>query len=342
METFDFDGTAPQNATFDSGFTLSVTGTVQDINPAPGVSFTLSASGTYATEVPNGNGLAAILDFTGPGFRVVLVSETSTIVSNTFGVPGLTFTTSPPSEAFLTFNLNTTPNRTAFDTGSAPVLLVNGETVTGTVTPDGSAIRFTISDPETSLNISQLTAGFTCFCAGTRVTTPDGVKNVEDLRPGDLVCLANGRVAPVRWLGRQVVNSSVAHPAEANPIRITRGAMGHGLPERDLRVSKDHAICIDGVLINAGCLVNGSTIYQESNVREAFTYYHVETDAHELILAEGVATETFVDQTTRDTFENAHEAPDRVIPEMPLPRISSARLVPDHIKRKLRPLIAAE
>ncbi len=144
-------------------------------------------------------------------------------------------------------------------------------------------------------------------------------------------------------VGEQVVDTTQAHPRSAYPIRITQGALANGVPARDLRVSKDHALCIDGVLINAGALVNGTTVYQEgAGVPDVFTYYHVETDAHELILAEGVPAETFFDQASRDIYSNAAKAPARVIPQMPLPRISAARMVPDHIRDRLRPLIAAE
>lgn len=334
METFDFDGTAPQTATFDTGFTLSVTGTVQDANPAPGVTFTLSASGTFATEVPNGNGLAAILDFSGPGFRVVLLSQASTIVSNN-GMPSLSFTTIPPTEAFLTFGLNTTtPNRTAFDTGSVPVISVNGTAVNGTVAPDGSAIRFTISNPATSSNISQLTAGFTCFCAGTRIATSDGAKAVEDLEPGDRLRLADGAETTVKWLGRQSVSKTFADPRRVNPICIKAGALGN---EHDLYVSPDHGIALEGYLVNASALVNGETIYQVAEMPSDWTYYHVETEAHELILAEGIPTESYVDLPSRAVFDNGDERADapRIEP-MSLPRISSRRMLPPGLNNRTR------
>jgi hypothetical protein len=205
----------------------------------------------------------------------------------------------------------------------------------------GNVVTFTLSNPANVLSIQSLDANFVCFCEGTRIATPSGRKRVEDLRSEDTVLLADGRHSTVQWLGRQIVDSARALPRSANPIRVTKGALGDGLPVRDLRVSPDHAIAIDGYLINAGALVNGTTIYQERAVTEDFIYYHIETDAHELILAEGVAVETFADFSTRDMFANAEEATARVIPEMPLPRVSSARLVPESIKQQLQSLIAA-
>ena len=69
--------------------------------------------------------------------------------------------------------------------------------------------------------------------------------------------------------------------------------------------------------------------------QDGFTYYHVETVAHELLLAEGVAAESFIDYAGRDSFENAEEAQDRSIPEMALPRVSAKRLVPDSLRAGL-------
>ena len=152
---------------------------------------------------------------------------------------------------------------------------------------------------------------------------------------GDKITTADGRVSQVNWLGTQSVNTVFADPKKVNPIRITAGALGGCLPVRDLEVSPDHAIAIDGMLINASALVNGTTIYQLATMpREGFTYYHVETDAHELLLAEGVPAETFIDYAGRDSFENGAEQT-AMIAEMPLPRISSARLVPNAVKARL-------
>jgi len=61
-----------------------------------------------------------------------------------------------------------------------------------------------------------------------------------------------------------------------------------------------------------------------------------------LIVAEGIAAESYIDYRTEGEFDNDDERAPRLIPEMPLPRISAARLVPEHIKQRLQPLIAAE
>ncbi len=212
----------------------------------------------------------------------------------------------------------------------APTAL-NGIGITG--------IRFTtLTDlSRDSIIIDSLTANaLNCFTAGTRIATPEGEVAVESLKAGDEVLTADGSASTVKWLGRQEVDVRISNPRKTNPICISRGALGENLPKRDLWVSQDHAIELDGYLVNAGALVNGSTIYQAAQMPlEGFTYYHVETGAHELLLAEGCPAESFIDYNALDTFDNADERDGNVVPEMPLPRISAARMLPKSIKDRL-------
>jgi hypothetical protein len=98
-----------------------------------------------------------------------------------------------------------------------------------------------------------------------------------------------------------------------------------------------HASLVEGALIQAGALVNGSSILRERNVPRVFTYYHVEVDDHSLILAENTPAETFVDNVDRLGFDNwaEHEAlyPEgKPINELPYPRAKSHRQVPVSIR----------
>ena len=61
-----------------------------------------------------------------------------------------------------------------------------------------------------------------------------------------------------------------------------------------------------GLLIPAILLVNGESIVQEEWVDEV-TYFHLEFDSHELIVAEGALAESFVDDESREMFDNAAE-----------------------------------
>jgi len=178
-----------------------------------------------------------------------------------------------------------------------------------------------------------------CFMAGTRILLPSGEVNVEDLKPGDLVLTTDGRTAPVRWIGRQTVRSAFADEINL-PVRVKAGAIEQNVPSRDLLISQRHALFVDGVLVEAGALVNGTTIVRERDVPNKFVFYHIEVDYHSLVLAENTPAETFVDNVDRAHFDNWHEYEalypgGKSIEEMPYPRAKSARQVPGAIRTRL-------
>jgi hypothetical protein len=180
----------------------------------------------------------------------------------------------------------------------------------------------------------------TCFMPGTLIATPHGEVAVEKLRRGDLVTTSTGQNVPITWLGRQTVSTRFADPLRVLPIRIAAGALADNLPARDLLLSPDHAILLDGVLVQAGALVNGTTIVRETAVPETFTYYHVEAEDHALILAENTPAETFIDNVDRLNFDNwaEHEAlypQGKPLNEMALPRAKAIRQVPQRIRQRL-------
>ncbi|MCR9271769.1 MULTISPECIES: Hint domain-containing protein [Mameliella] len=185
-------------------------------------------------------------------------------------------------------------------------------------------------------------AGITCFLAGTGMATPDGARAVEDLAPGDLLRTLDGRDVPVRWVGRTTVSTGFGPAERLMPVRIRAGALGDGLPLRDLLLTADHALYLDGMLVNAGALVDGAGIAQVplSRMGERYTVYHVETEAHEVLLAEGAPAESYVDYAGRRSFDNfadymARYGTERVIPEMACARISSRRQVPERLRKRL-------
>ena len=169
-----------------------------------------------------------------------------------------------------------------------------------------------------------------CFAPGTAIATPEGTVAVEALSIGDPVLTADGRTVPVKWVGRQTRSPLFQR---IRMIRVAAGALADRLPLRDLVLTADHALLIDGLLINAGALVNGTTITELRDLPERVTVYHIETEAHDVILAEGTPAETFIDYAGRQAFDNYAEyvalyGADRAIAENPAPRISSARMLP--------------
>ena len=154
-----------------------------------------------------------------------------------------------------------------------------------------------------TVNPTTITSGTAaCFAAGTRIATQGGEVPVETLRPGDFVLTASGGATPVIWLGRRNVDcAGHPNPQEVWPIRVRRDAFGAGEPHADLRLSPDHAVGVAGRLMPVRDLVNGRTIAQEAC--ESIVYYHVELPRHALLLAEGLACESYLDTGNRGAFE---------------------------------------
>ena len=212
-------------------------------------------------------------------------------------------------------------------------------------------VSTTTDNPGTSITPSNINIGATfpiCFATGTQIATPTGNQAVETLKIGDTIRTADGRAVPIKWIGRQTLFPAFNPSARRSLVRVAAGALGGGLPERDLTVTADHALLIDGLLINAGALVNGTTVTEvpRAGLGQSYTVYHIETETHDIILAEGTAAETYVDHMTRRAYDNYGEylelyGEERTIAEAAHPRISTARQVPHALKARLAGAIAA-
>ena len=147
-----------------------------------------------------------------------------------------------------------------------------------------------------------------CFSAGTAILTPDGDVAVEAIQPGDvLMTFEDGRLVPhtVIWAGvREIDLTRHPKPASVAPIRFLQGALGDGMPHRDLVLSPDHCLFIDGALFPAKLLINGMTIVRDLTPATV-SYHHIELDRHAVLIAEGVAAESYLDTGNRAYFSNA-------------------------------------
>ena len=133
-----------------------------------------------------------------------------------------------------------------------------------------------------------------CFTSGTMLDTPAGPCSVEYLQPGDVVDTQGGP-ATISWVGHR-------RASDARVIRFHSHALGPRIPCRDLCVSHDHAMLVDGVLVPAHLLVNGRTIVEERWT--VVTFYHVELDRHAILFAEGAPAESYLDTGNRAQFGN--------------------------------------
>ncbi len=182
--------------------------------------------------------------------------------------------------------------------GTTLAVASDGATVDLNVTglADGRSF-FTTEDAGTG---TELVA---CFVAGTRIATASGPVAVEDLCIGDFVMTAGGVARPVQWIGRRhYPAATVRGNPQLRPVLIRANAIAPGIPDRDLRVSATHAVYLDGALVPAAALANGVSIRRERH-GGAISYFHIELEGHDVIFAEGLAVETFIDDGSRRLFD---------------------------------------
>jgi hypothetical protein len=150
-----------------------------------------------------------------------------------------------------------------------------------------------------------------CFLSGTRIKTPEGETNIEELRIGDNVLTASGEAKPIKFIGRRWVSRERPGPWKKGegPVKISRFAVDGKAPHSDLYISPEHAIYIDGILIPASNLVNGVTIVADAKPEIlSVTLFHIELDTHEAIVAGGLAVESFRHNNPHtQAFDNADE-----------------------------------
>ena len=196
------------------------------------------------------------------------------------------------------------PGATATLVGTTLSVVSNGITDSFSLPDELAGNLFTVTQDATGGSLVEQVA---CYCPGTLIATAEGERPVEDLRIGDVLVTATGQHRPVKWVGnRSYAGRFLAARPALQPIRFRAGCLGGGLPRRDLLVSPEHAMFLDDVLVPAWCLVNGSTIVQERGL-DRVDYVHVELDSHDVLLAEGAASESFMDDDSRGVFHNASE-----------------------------------
>jgi Hint domain len=149
--------------------------------------------------------------------------------------------------------------------------------------------------------------GANCILRGTIIRTPDGEREISDLRIGDLVVTYSGAIKPIKWIGRRRLlrEATEAWPNAVMPIKVTRSALGVNTPHSDLFLSPGHALYLDGLLITVGSLVNDRTIVRQApDEADALEYFQIELFDHDILYANGAAAETLFAVCDRTLFDN--------------------------------------
>ncbi len=190
--------------------------------------------------------------------------------------------------------------------------LLTVELTPGTTIPPNTSLQLLVTasagpgngNNDTQVVTVNLPAGVVpCFVEGTLIETENGPCPVEDLNVGDNVRLASAKFLPIVWIGQRCLSTETlkANP-HFRPICIRKGALGEGRPNRDLYVSPQHRIVLEGwqaellfgesrVFVAANHLVNDDTIRRVSAF-EPVTYYHIACQRHAILIAQGLETES--------------------------------------------------
>ena len=201
-------------------------------------------------------------------------------------------------------NVSYTPDPAQPSNGGV-LTLKNGTTVEAALNLEGNYTELTFGYMTDGTG-NDVTVG--CFAAGANILTTTGEIPVEALREGDLLPV-HSRPEPMAivWIGRRHVNC-LRHPNPAGvcPVRVAAHAVAPGQPRRELYLSPDHAVFVDGVLIPIRHLINGTTIRQVP--KDEVAYYHIELEQHDVLLADGLPCESYLDRGDRRDFGNVGEA----------------------------------
>ena len=194
---------------------------------------------------------------------------------------------------------------TATLTDPSTLEISNGtDTYTIALDSDYAADFFTLQSDSTGGTLL-LAEGTPCYCRGTLILTDRGNVPVEQLEVGDLIQTRSNGLRPIHWIGRRSYSGTFANGnRDILPVTFRKGSLGKNIPEQDLSVSPLHAMYLDGVLIPALSLVNGTSIVQAERMDEV-AYFHIELESHDVIFANGAESETFVDDSSRGMFHNA-------------------------------------
>lgn len=167
---------------------------------------------------------------------------------------------------------------------------------------------------------ARVAGGVICFTPDTRISTPDGLRQIRQLRPGDKILTRDNGPQEVLWSGhRRMSGARLYAMPHLRPIRFKANAMGLYRPDEDLLVSPQHRMLVTGtaaqalfntseVLVAAEDLVNDATITVDHALREV-TYVHILLERHNIVWANGLETESFhPSNTALDTVDPVQRA----------------------------------
>ena len=150
-----------------------------------------------------------------------------------------------------------------------------------------------------------------CYLAGSMLRTSTGDQAVETLAIGDELVTwdpttSTEKVATIVWIGTQksIVKPHLPDDEAGYPVRILKNAIANGVPYKDMLVTAEHCLFFDGKFVPARMMVNGRSIFFDRDLMQ-FDIYHIETEEHSVITADGMLSETFLNTNNHETFRQS-------------------------------------
>jgi len=182
---------------------------------------------------------------------------------------------------------------------------------------DGSSITLHIIDVQTTgYTLGENSDGNVtidvCFLAGTAISTPNGTMVIETISTNDIIETFDWQTnqvihSAVTWIGKKHVTVKTNQPDDlaGYPVRVLKGAIADNVPNQDLLITPEHCLFFDGNFVPVRMLVNGRSIYYDRSIT-SYDYYHIETEKHSVIWANGMLTESYLDTGNRNAFLTNH------------------------------------
>jgi len=183
---------------------------------------------------------------------------------------------------------------------------------------DGSSITLNIPGIEnTGYSLGTSSDGSiileTCFLSGTSISMLSGLINVEDIQVGEIIQTFDWKTnqtinSTVSWVGHKHMNvkTHLSDDLAGYPVRVLKNAISENVPNEDLLITPEHCLFFNDSFIPARMLVNGRSIYYDHSIT-SYDYYHIETDQHSVIWANGMLTESYLDTGNKNVFSNGQK-----------------------------------
>lgn len=212
----------------------------------------------------------------------------------------------------ITFTGTSPPSIPGIFIGGSQIVINNGNTIDGVLIAQTADVAFTGTGASV---VSPFDGGggepVVCYAKGTLILTKQGYVPIEHIKPGHQV-VTKGKIydnayiknvketlEPVLWISKFKLDHL---NSKTRPICIQQNAFGT-LPFADLYVSPGHRLLVNGHMVAAKRLLNGTTVYQLEC--EEVVYYHLECDDHRAIVANGLLAESYLEENNRHVFDHS-------------------------------------